>query len=419
MADLALREELGNYTQNAVLPPCGARDHRRGAPPRGRRHRLLRHPRRALPCLERILGRLRSRRNHGQGGAARAALALESIDRPDGSPPRRAPCAGSRSAFCRARASVPVDAEECFARAADGVPRTAALGRAARPAEQKLRITAGVRETAVSGARRGDSAGAVSPRRSTRYAADFAGVLRAHRASLRSRRPAGAATSRHRARRAAGAPGRLRGRALRVPRRRRRPLRWIELRRRARPGPSLAFHTAPIEVAPLAAPRSVRALRRRRCSPRRRSPSTGASTTCTSGSASQRWSRRERVADAAGGFARSTSPRQALLLVPHDLPDPQRAAATKPAPHGAIRADAAHHAAAAPSCCSPPTARSTAPRARSGRGCAPPGLTLLRQGETSRHLLLTRFVHEPARRAVRHRQLLGGRRRQAATPCAA
>ena len=86
-------------------------------------------------------------------------------------------------------------------------------------------------------------------------------------------------------------------------------------------------------------------------------------------------------------------PRQALLLVPSDLPDPQ-GRDYEPALHGAVRQALRITGGGTFVLFTAYGALNRAFGALEGEARSL-GLTLLRQGETSRHLLLTRFVHNP------------------------
>jgi ATP-dependent DNA helicase DinG len=386
MADLALRDELADYTQNAVLPPSGRvvideAHHLEDVATAYFGTRV------GLAVLERVLGRLQSRRNPAKGVLPALQLALESLDRGEDVAAAHGAIRWLEGPLSERRATLSAEAEECFAQV-----MTAYLELPGRPrgeaAEEKLRITPAVRATAFWSETR-DRLAALSEAVGA-YAVDFCAVLdRIERLS-----DAIGPQIRYLSTELGALQGRLvgfcaaldaflaadDGRCA-----------WLELRRRTRSGPSLSFHTAPIEVAPLLR----RALFER-------------FDTAVLTSATLAVDRRfdylhERLGIAAleprerVQTLRVESPfdffRQALLLVPADLPDPQ-APAYEPALHGAIRETLRLTGGGTFVLFTAYGALNRAFGALDDEARSL-GLTLLRQGETGRHLLLTRFVRNP------------------------
>jgi ATP-dependent DNA helicase DinG len=246
MADLALRREIDSYTQNAVLPPAkrviiDEAHHLEDVATSYFGSRLT------WASLERAFGRLQSTRDVGKGILPALIVGLESIH----SPGDRDTAAGAvrwiEERLLKARQSLAVDAEQCFAELLTLFEELIGREIAAGP-DEKLRILPELREsqfwhqlTARLSAL-GDSLLA--------YAEDFANVFeRIDRLDeevvkqlLSLTTELGAMQSR-----LAGFGAELHAfvgddEAS---------CRWIEARNRPRTGKSIAFCSAPIAVAPL------------------------------------------------------------------------------------------------------------------------------------------------------------------------
>ncbi len=245
MADLALRDELDNYTQNAVLPPAtrviiDEAHHLEDVATSYFGSRA------SLAVLDRTFGRLQSRRNLAKGVLPALMMALESIDRGEDVPLAQGAVRWIEQRLLPQRASLAVDAEEYFTRLL-----TAYQEHDARPpsgGDEKLRITDAVRGTVFwqrAAAMLTGLAAAVDA-----YAVDFEGVL-ARVAQLGEGTPV---QVRYLATELGALRSRLAGFAatlLEFVGTDEAQCRWLELRPRTRTGPALSLHTAPIDVAPL------------------------------------------------------------------------------------------------------------------------------------------------------------------------
>lgn len=391
MADLALRSEVGDYTQNAVLPPSARviideAHHLEDVATAYFGSQV------SLATIERALSRLQSRRHLGKGLLPALALGLESVDTAGNALHARGAAQWINQRLLPGCTNLSVDAEECFSRALDAfldLPERGAAGAlAAEPADEKLRVTEAVRETPfwrVVVERVGALATALDA-----YAGDLGGVL--ERLELLSDevdqqlRYLGTELGAVRGRLSAMAVALLAfsdddaGYCA-----------WIELRRRTRGGPALSFHRAPIEVAPL--------LQRALFEP-------FATTVLTSATLSvngafdylherlgvDRVDPPERVR-----ALRVESPfdfaRQALLLVPADLPEPT-ARDYEPASQAAMQRVLDITRGGTFLLFTAYGALNRAWYELAGTLRAN-GLTPLRQGELSRHVLLARFTREP------------------------
>ena len=143
MADLALRAEVGDYTQNGVLPPSGRvvideAHHLEDVATSYFGAQV------SLAMIERACGRLQSRRQPGKGILPALALALDAVDDPGDAPIATGAAQWIDTRLVGACASVVAEAADCFdaLRAAfDLLPRTSGDERSA-----KLRVTEAVRD---------------------------------------------------------------------------------------------------------------------------------------------------------------------------------------------------------------------------------------------------------------------------------
>ncbi len=385
MTDLALREETANYTQTAVLPPAArviideAHHLEDVATAYFGSHVTL-------AMFDRTFNRLQSRRNPAKGVLPALQMALESIDRGDDAMVAQGAVGWMEARLLPRRASLGTEAEECFARllsAHEKLPQH----QAASSAEDKLRITPSVRDTAFwafAVERLGVLATAVDA-----YAVDFAGVLE----RIEQLSDGIGNQVRYLAAELGALGSRLAGLAaalLAFTDEDENQCAWVELRRSSRAGPLISFHTAPIEVAPLLR----RALFDR-------------FDTAVLTSATLAVDRRFDYLHQRLGIEgvdpperiRSLRvespfefPRQARLLVPSDLPEPN-SPDYEPATHQAIR-----HAL---SITQGGTFLLFTAYGALNRAFAALkdelhrfGLTPLRQGESSRHVLPTRFTQD-------------------------
>jgi len=245
MADVALREELGNYTQNAVLPPATrviideahhledvATTHFGG------------HV--SLAVIERNLGRLRSTRTGSKGILPALSKALASIKGAEDVMPAQGAHRWIEERLLPRRRDLWAQSEEVFSkiltayylRAVEGTPRET---------EQKLRITAAIRETEFwqsSASLIAELATAADT-----YAGEITGVL--ERAAQLSESASASLLSLVTELRA------IQGRIAAFAQSLivftdddEQHCRWMELRRQ-RGESTISFHMAPIEVAPL------------------------------------------------------------------------------------------------------------------------------------------------------------------------
>lgn len=392
MADLALRSEVGDYTQNGVLPPS-ARVIIDEA------HHLedvataYFGSQTSLAMIERAVGRLHSRRSAGKGLLPALVLALGSVDTPGDSVPAEGAQRWIDQRLLPGCAGLLVEAEECFTRALDAyLDLTERPVRDNERVDEKLRITAAVRETGFWRfvVERLTQLATVLDS----YATDAGGVL--ERLALLSDDVDDQV--RYLGTELGAIAGRLSAMAVAL-------LAftedddavhcaWLELRQRGRSGPMLSFHRAPVEVAPL--------LHRALFAPFATTVLTSATLSVDGAFAYlhervgiDRVDPPERVRT-----LRVESPfdfaHQAMLLVPADLPEPT-APDYERASHEAMRRVLAI------------TGGGTfllftsyAALNRAWFELANPlradGFTPLRQGELSRHVLLARFTQ--ASRAV-------------------
>jgi ATP-dependent DNA helicase DinG len=133
LADLALRDETDNRTQNAVLPPAtrvviDEAHHLEDVATAHFGFRL------SLTALERVLSRLQSRRDLGRGLLPGLAMALDNVTTHDGAATR-----WIEERLAPRRQSVQVDAEQCFAEMTESYLE--ALAGNEQHAPLKLRLT--------------------------------------------------------------------------------------------------------------------------------------------------------------------------------------------------------------------------------------------------------------------------------------
>ncbi|MFI5366457.1 MAG: helicase C-terminal domain-containing protein [Candidatus Binatia bacterium] len=405
MADLALRDEMGSYTQNAVLPPSrrliiDEAHHLEDVATNYFGTRL------SYAAIERTFGRLRSLKHAHKGVLPALMMALESIERPEDQPAAQGAVHWIEERLLPRRLSVLVDLEQGFAELLTGLEGPAAGVGSTGPlpvgslhgtksdrglgpgTDQKLRITAEFRERPYW---------RMLEQRLTHlsvvldeFARDFVGVCeRVDQLSEASGKQVLFLNTELRA-----LQGRIAGFAaalLAFVGDDDNTCRWIEVRHRPRTGKSIAFHTAPIAVAPLLRqalfeqfPTVVLTSATLAVGGRfdYLHAQLGLSELCD----------RERVQT-----LRVESPfdfeTQALLAIPQDLPepsDPRYEAATHEAITETLRATHGGTFVLF-------TAYGALNRAVAavGPGLRAAGLTVLQQGETNRHLLLKRFVADP------------------------
>jgi ATP-dependent DNA helicase DinG len=386
MADLALRDEMGSYTQNAVLPPSrrviiDEAHHLEDVATNYFGVRL------SYAAVERTLGRLRSLKHADKGVLPALVMALESIDRPEDQPAAQGAVRWIEERLLPRRLSILVDAEQCFAELLTGFED--ALGREiASGAEHKLRITAAAREQPYW---------RTLENRLTHlsvlldaFAGDFAGVCeRIDQLSDASGKQVLFLDTELRALR--GRIGGFAAALLAFVADDENTCRWIEARQRPRTGKSIAFHTAPIAVGPL--------LRQALFEQFPTVVLTSATLAVDGrfdylheqlGLTQLSDHARARTLRVESPFAFET---QALLAIPKDLPepnDPRYEAATHAAITETVRATRGGIFVLF-------TAYGALNRAVAavGPGLRAAGLTVLQQGETNRHVLLNRFVADP------------------------
>ena len=386
MADLALRDEMGSYTQNAVLPPSrrviiDEAHHLEDVATNYFGMRL------SYTAIERTFGRLRSLKHEHKGVLPALLMVLESIDLPEDQPAAEGAVRWIEERLLPRRLSVLVDAEQCFAELLSGLEDE--LGRAlASGIDQKIRITAEFRERPYW---------STLENRLTHLsvqlnelARDCDGVCeRVDQLSDASGKQVLFLNTELRA-----LQGRIAGFAaalLAFVGDDENTCRWIEARQRPRVGPSIAFHAAPIAVGPLL---------RKALFEQFPTVVLTSATLAVDGRFDYLHDRlglsdlsdRERVQT-----LRVESPfdfaEQALLAIPHDLPepnDPRYEAATHEAIVETLRATRGGTFVLF-------TAYGALNRAVAAVGAElrAAGLTLLQQGETNRHLLLSRFIADP------------------------
>ncbi|MBX3027597.1 DEAD/DEAH box helicase family protein [bacterium] len=385
MADLALRAEVGDYTQSGVLPPSGRVIIDEA-------HHLedvatsYFGAQASLAMIERACGRLQSRRQTGKGILPALALALDAVDDAADEPIATGAAHWIDGRLAAACPSVVAEATDCFdalCAAFDALPLRRGDERAA-----KLRITEAVRDTAFWRElveRTGRLARALDA-----FAGDFAGVLeRIDRLSEHV-----APQIRYLATELAAVGNRLRALAealVDFTEDARGHCAWIERRQRANGAVSLSLHRAPIAVgAQLAAalfdPFATAVL-------------TSATLTVNGrfdflhqrvGIDRVRLPERVDTLRVASPFAFA---RQALLVVPADLPEPNAAG------HDAASHDAMRHVLAATRGGTFLLFTSYAALNRAwfelANGLRAGGYLPLRQGELSRQMLLRRFAADP------------------------
>ena len=386
MADLALRDEIGSYTQNAVLPPAqrviiDEAHHLEDVATNYFGSRL------SYAAIERTFGRLRSLKHDGKGVLPALLLALESIEAPEDQPAAQGAARWIADRLLLQRSSLLVDAEQCFSELLSGLEEV--LGREITGGiDAKIRIVPDfcalpywqTLEDWLT--RLGAALGA--------YAQDFEGVCdRIDQLSEGSSKQVLFLNTELRAlqSRIAGLGAALLGFVDEDEN----VCRWIETRYRPRTGKSIAFNSAPIAVGPLL---------RKALFEQFPTVVLTSATLAVDGRFDYLHDRLgvSELSDAERvRTLRVESPfdfeRQALLAIPRDLPEPNDA-----------RYESATHEVIAE------TLRATQGGTfvlftaygalnRAVQVLAPElqtqGLTLLQQGDTNRHLLLNRFVSEP------------------------
>jgi ATP-dependent DNA helicase DinG len=400
LADLALRSEIGNYTQNAVLPPSARvivdeAQHLEDVATAHFGQQV------SLAMLERTLGRLRSRRSPGRGVLPALALALGSVGGATDAIIAHGAADRIDQRLMAGCTSIASEAEECFIRLLDAylalperrealgsAPPARSDGNAGAAETEKLRITDPVRATAFwrfAVERVTALATALDA-----YAVDIGGVLeRVQRLSDDVE-----AQIRYLGTELGALAGRLSAMALAL-------LgfleddaahcAWIEMRPRGRGGPTLSLHRAPVEVGPL--------LHAALFKPFATCVLTSATLSVNGGFdhlhervGIDRVEPPERVRT-----MRVESPfdfaTQAMLLVPTDLPEPTLPS-YEAASHAAMREILAIARGGTFLLFTAYGALNRAWFELAGALRAH-GLSPLRQGELSRHVLLTRFVQEP------------------------
>jgi len=385
MADLALREEIGSYTQNAVLPPArrviiDEAHHLEDVATNYFGSRL------SYAAIERTFGRLRSLKHESKGLLPALVMALESVEAADDRPAAEGAVRWIEQRLLPRRESLLVDAEQCFTELLTGLEDV--LGHEiAAGAQEKVRVvpdfcalpywrTLEKWLTRLSTALGG-------------FAEDFAGVCdRLDQLSEESGRLLLFLNTELRAlqSRIAGFAATL----LAFIDADENTCRWIETRHRTRTGKSIAFHTAPIAVGPLLRHALFEQF-----------------PTVILTSATLAVDRRfDFLHDRLGLTELSDADRvrtlrvespfdfaqQALLAIPRDLPEPNDAG-YEAATHAAI-ADTVQATRGGTFVLF--TAYGALNRAVGALGPAlsAQGLTLLQQGATNRHLLLSRFVQD-------------------------
>lgn len=386
MADLALRDEIDNYTQNAVLPPAtrviiDEAHHLEDVATTYFGTRL------SFRMLDRTLGRLQSRRNPAKGVLPALGLLLGSVESTGDILLAEGAIRWIDDRLLPRRASLATEAEESFLHAEDLFERL--LSRfAAGSQETKVRITEAVRETdewhrvcelvtrLASGL--------------DEYAVSFLGVLD----RLAQLSEGSGQQTRYLATELAALQGRLSSYAaalLDFIEDDESQCRWVERRRSVHSGSSVSFQTAPIRVAGLL----------RRALFERFSTTVLTSATLAVDHSFAYLHQRlgidevdppERVRS-----LRIESPfdfdMQARLLVPSDLPDPTQVGHAKAA-HEAIRL-ALHISQGGTFALFTSYAALNQAYAALQDELIRMGLIPLKQGDLSRHVLLARFTQDP------------------------
>lgn len=386
LADLALRDEVGSYSQNAILPPARRVivDEAHHVEDVATSYFGLRA---GYATIERPFSRLQSRRDPQKGVLRALVRALTTID---AAPP---PAATAAARLIEARLvprteSLLTDAEQCFSELFAGLEDL--VGRAIEAGrEEKLRVTDTVRTSAYWGdverwlTRLGGALGDFAET----FEAVFERLDQLDTDALPQQIVFLTTELRALQGRVAGAGLAL----LEFLRDDGGACRWFEARVRPRTGAALTLHAAPIDVGPL--------LRRALFEPFPTVVLTSATLT-VDGRFDYLHDRlglagleaRERVQT-----LRVESPfdfdEQALLAVPSDLPDANEPG-YEPATHTAIREvlQASRGGTFVLF-----TAYGALRRAVAALGpeLTAAGLVVLQQGETNRHLLLERFVRTP------------------------
>jgi ATP-dependent DNA helicase DinG len=386
MADLALREEIGSYTQNAVLPPArrvivDEAHHLEDVATNYFGTRL------SYAAIERTFNRLRSNKADSKGVLPAVLMALDSIEARDDAGIARSAARWIEERLLPRRASLLIDAEQCFTELLTGLEEV--LGHEiAAATEEKVRIVPDFRQlpywTALEkwlgrlGVALGD------------FAEDFDGVCdRIEQLSEESGKQLVFLGTELRA-----LQGRIAGfgmALLAFVEDDENVCRWIAARHRARTGKSIAFHTAPVAVAPLLRKALFEQF-----------------PTVVLTSATLAVDRRFDYLHQRLGLDELSEPErvctlrvdspfdfagQALLAVPRDLPEPNDAryeAATHEVILETLRATRGGTFVLFTAY----GALNRAAGALAGELRAM-GLTVLQQGETNRHLLLNRFIADP------------------------
>jgi ATP-dependent DNA helicase DinG len=246
MADVALRHETDSYTQNAVLPPAkrviiDEAHHLEDVATSYFGSRL------SYLALERVFGRLQSTRDAGRGSLPTLLLALESLREPQDKFVAKGAVDWIERQLLPKRGSLATDAEQCFTEMLTALEFL--LGRGPEPGtDQKIRVVPELRDqpfwkdlvkrlTTLA-----ESLGA--------YAASFVTLLERLESLDPESAPQvlslGTDVRAMQSRIAAFAAGLLSFVAEDES-----TCRWLEIRHRARSGTSLTLCTAPISVAPL------------------------------------------------------------------------------------------------------------------------------------------------------------------------
>lgn len=246
MADLALRDELGSYTQNAVLPPSrrvivDEAHHLEDVATSYFGSRL------SFIAIERTLGRLRSHRSDSKGVFPALLMLLDLVERPEDLPIAQAASHYIEGRLIEQKRSLLTEAEQCFAELLIDLENQ--LGRTVREgADEKVRVVPAFRETPYWAKlqtwlrKLGTLLG--------QYAQEIAQVLESlsHLSEEYEKKALSLTTE------LSSLQGRIADYAaelLHFLGDDENTCRWIELRHRSRGGRSIVFYTAPIEVGPL------------------------------------------------------------------------------------------------------------------------------------------------------------------------
>jgi ATP-dependent DNA helicase DinG len=386
MADLALRKEIGSYTQNAVLPPArrviiDEAHHLEDVATNYFGTHLT------YAAIERTFNRLRSTKHEAKGLLPALIMALESIEPAADATVATSAVRWIEQRLLPRRMSLLVDAEQCFTELRTGLEDV--VGDRLTPGvDQRIRIVPEIRELPYwhmlerwlvrLGTALGD------------FAADFDGVCeRIDQLSERIEKQVLFLNAELRA-----VQGRIAGFGeglLQFIEEDDEICRWFELRQRARSGSRMAFHAAPVAVAPLLRKALFEQF-----------------PTVVLTSATLAVGRRFDYLHERLGLSALSDPervrtlrvespfdfeRQALLAVPRDLPDANDRR-YEPATHE-VMAETLRVTRGGTFVLF--TAYGALCRAVAALGptLSELGLTLLQQGESNRHLLLHRFVADP------------------------